>query len=133
MNGSTVLINIDVPDIDAATRFYCDAFSLRPGRRLDADTQELLGFGAPVYLLRKRDGSAGAAGSARDYRRHWTPLHLDLVVPDIDAAVQRATGAGATLEQPAAAAPFGRIAMLADPFGHGFCIVEFNEQGYDAA
>ena len=22
--------------------------------------------------------------------------------------------------------------MLADPFGHGFCLVEFNARGYDA-
>ncbi len=29
-------------------------------------------------------------------------------------------------------APYGRIAMLADPFGHGFCLVQFNRQGYDA-
>ena len=22
--------------------------------------------------------------------------------------------------------------MLADPFGHGFCLLQFNRQGYDA-
>ena len=25
-----------------------------------------------------------------------------------------------------------RIALLADPFGHGFCLIQFSEQGYDA-
>jgi hypothetical protein len=29
-------------------------------------------------------------------------------------------------------APYGRLAMFADPFGHGFCLIEFNEAGYDA-
>ena len=29
-------------------------------------------------------------------------------------------------------APYGRIAMLADPFGHGFCMIEMNAKGYDA-
>ena len=29
-------------------------------------------------------------------------------------------------------APYGRLAMFADPFGHGFCLIEFSAQGYDA-
>ncbi|MCF8533250.1 MAG: VOC family protein [Reyranella sp.] len=41
-------------------------------------------------------------------------------------------GAGAALEAAARDAPYGRIAMLADPFGHGFCLVQFNQRGYDA-
>jgi hypothetical protein len=36
------------------------------------------------------------------------------------------------LEAPARDASYGRIAMLADPFGHGFCLLAFNVQGYDA-
>ena len=42
------------------------------------------------------------------------------------------SGAGAKLEVPAKDTPYGRIAMLADPFGHGFCLLQFNERGYDA-
>ena len=84
------------------------------------------------YLLAKAAGSQGAPGSPRGYRRHWTPIHLDFIVADLDAAVTRAIAAGATLEQPACARPWGRIAMLADPFGHGFCLIELSEQGYDA-
>jgi hypothetical protein len=33
---------------------------------------------------------------------------------------------------PAADTAYGRIAMLADPFGHGFRLLSFNERGYDA-
>ena len=33
---------------------------------------------------------------------------------------------------PAKDAAYGRIAMLADPFGHGFCLLQFNDRGYDA-
>ena len=29
-------------------------------------------------------------------------------------------------------AAYGRLAMFADPFGHGFCLIQFNERGYDA-
>jgi PhnB protein len=48
-----------------------------------------------------------------------TPVSLHLYVTDVDAAVARATGAGATLLQPLRDEFFGdRIALLMDPFGH---------------
>jgi len=31
-----------------------------------------------------------------------------------------------------AEAPWGRIAVLADTSGKGFCLLEFSERGYDA-
>jgi predicted enzyme related to lactoylglutathione lyase len=127
-----LLINIDVPDIAAGVRFYTAAFDLRVGRRFDAEFVELLGLPATLYLLAKAPGSVGAGSDRRRYDRHWTPVHMDVVVPDLDAAVARAVAAGATLEAPARDAAYGRIAMLADPFGHGFCLLQFNELGYDA-
>jgi predicted enzyme related to lactoylglutathione lyase len=50
----------------------------------------------------------------------------------MDEAVARAVGAGAKLEAPAKDTAYGRIAMLADPFGHGFCLLQFSDKGYDA-
>ena len=128
----TLLLNIDVPDVETALRFYTAAFDLEVGRRFGADFVELLGWEAPVYLLAKDAGTVGAGGDLRRYERHWTPFHLDVVVDDVDAAVERAVAAGAELEAPARDAPYGRIAMLADPFGHGFCLLQFSERGYDA-
>jgi predicted enzyme related to lactoylglutathione lyase len=128
----TLLLNIDVPDVETGVRFYTAAFDLRVGRRFDADFVELLGWPAAVYLLAKKAGTAGAGGDLRRYGRHWTPVHADIVVNDVDAAVVRAVAAGAKLEVPAKDAAYGRIAMLADPFGHGFCLLQFNERGYDA-
>ena len=128
----TVLINIDVPDAEIGVRFYVAAFGLKIGRRFGDDFVELLGWEAPVYLLTKKAGTVGAGGDLRRYERHWTPFHLDIVVDDVDAAVARAVAAGATLEAPASDTPYGRIAMLGDPFGHGFCLLQFNAQGYDA-
>lgn len=127
-----ILVNIDVDDLERATRFYTDGLPLRLGRRFGAEVVELLGASAPIYLLAKAAGSEGAPGARRGFDRHWTPVHLDFVVADLAAAVDRATGAGAVLESPAADRSWGRIAMLADPFGHGFCLIEFSEQGYDA-
>ena len=128
------LLNLDVDDLDEAVRFYRDALGLKPGRRLGALGVEMLGGPAPIYLLAKASGSAPSSGASqpRTYRRHWTPLHLDFVVDEIDAAVARALAAGARLEQPVAEHEWGKLALLADPFGHGFCFVQFLGRGYDA-
>ncbi len=135
MNSVTTsfIVNLDVPDPAAAEAFYIEAFGLRVGRRLGPEAVELLGGPAPLYLLHNDAGSAATEdGDVRDYERHWTPLHLDWVVDDIDAALVRAVAAGATLEQSVRERRWGRIAVLADPFGHGFCLIQFRAEGYDA-
>lgn len=127
------IVNIDVPDLAAAEAFYLAAFGLRIGRRLGTGAVELLGGPTPLYLLQNEAGSAATEdGDVRDYERHWTPLHLDWVVEDIDAALMRAVAAGAMLEQPVRERRWGHIAVLADPFGHGFCLIQFSGEGYDA-
>jgi len=129
-----LLVNIDVPDLAAGEAFYTAALGLTVGRRMGADFVELNGATAPIYLLRKDAGSAigPEGGGVRDYARHWSPIHPDFVVDDLDEAVARAVSAGAIAEAAACDAPYGRIAMLADPFGHGFCLIQFNQRGYDA-
>ncbi len=130
--AASVLINIDVDDIDRAESFYARAFGLTVGRRLGPEVVELLGAEAPLYLLAKPGGSrATAGGQRRDYRRHWTPVHLDFVVEDLDAALARALEAGAGLEGEIREHDWGRIAALADPFGHGICLLQFKGRGYD--
>jgi catechol 2,3-dioxygenase-like lactoylglutathione lyase family enzyme len=126
-----LLINIDVEDLDKGTRFYCEALGLRIGRRFDGWV-ELVGAGAPVYLLPKAAGTeAFPKGEKRTYERHWTPVHLDFVVPDIGEALRRALAAGAALERDVTNHAYGKLALLADPFGNGFCLIEFSGRGYD--
>lgn len=129
-----LLVNIDVPDIAQGIAFYCDALGFQVGRRFDGGFVELLGGEAPIYLLEKKAGTSigPANGDKRHYGRHWTPVHLDLVVDDLERAVRRAVDAGAVQEGDTIHAPFGDLAMLADPFGHGVCLICFNPQGYDA-
>lgn len=126
-----LLLNIDVLDLDAATRFYVDAFGLRPTRRLGEGALELLGAGVPLYLLAKPAGSCGAGDDARRYGRHWSPLHCDVVVDDVDAALARALAAGAQQEGEVRTEDWGRIVTIADPFGHGWCLLQFLGRGYD--
>jgi predicted enzyme related to lactoylglutathione lyase len=129
-----LLLNIDVPDIAAAVDFYAAALGLRVGRRFGEDFVELLGSDAPIYLLRKDAGTAigPAGGDTRRYTRHWTPIHPDFAVENIETAIRRATAAGAVQEGDTCEAPCGKLAMFADPFGHGFCLIEFSAEGYDA-
>ena len=127
----SVLINIDVPDVARAERFYVEAFGLRPTRRFGADGVELTGWAAPVYLLAKAEGTLGAGGEPRRYARHWSPVHLDVVVDDVEAALARAVAAGATPETEIKTGAWGRIVTVADPFGHGLCLIQFLGRGYD--
>lgn len=138
-----ILVNIDVPDLEHAIGFYQSAFGLTLNRRLGSTGAELLGADAPIYLLEKAAGTAaggpaaggpaadGAVRQRRDYARHWTPVHLDVVVDDVDQAVALAVAAGARLEDPPITHDWGRIAHLADPYGHGICILQFLGRGYD--
>jgi predicted enzyme related to lactoylglutathione lyase len=128
----SLLINIDVDDLARAERFYCDGLGLKVGRRFDG-WLELVGAAAPIYLLPKPAGSAVSptAAQKRNYTRHWTPVHLDFVVDDVSAAVERALKAGATLERAAEQHAYGLLALMADPFGNGFCLLQFTGRGYD--
>ena len=74
-----------------------------------------------------------AAFGLRPGRRngpHWAEL-LGAAVDDLEAAVARAEAAGARLERPIVARRWGRMANLGDPFGHGFCLLQFEGRGYD--
>src|SRR4051794_31507730 len=110
-----VLINIDVDDLERGIAFYVGAFGLQVSRRFGEAGVELTGVSSKIYLLRKL--------ADRDYRRHWTPVHLDFVVDDdLPGAVARAEAAGAVVESPIKTHAWGSIAILADPFGHGVCL-----------
>ncbi len=132
-----ILINIDVPDLVRAEQFYTRAFDLTAGRRfglvIELNSSSSSRSDIAIYLLQKASGAAASATMAatRSYERHWTPVHLDFIVEDIEGAVDRAVQAGATLEDAIDAQAWGRIAHLADPFGHGLCLIQFTGRGYD--
>src|SRR5947209_4173912 len=128
-----LLVNIDVDDLLKAITFYQEATGLRLGRRFGPFGVEMLGASSAIYLLVKPDGTrpSASADDVRRYRRHWTPVHLDFVVPELEPAVIRAIEAGATIEGEVQAHAWGRIAQMADPFGHGICFIEFLGRGYD--
>jgi catechol 2,3-dioxygenase-like lactoylglutathione lyase family enzyme len=127
-----LLVNIDVDDLAKGIAFYETALGLHVGRRF-AFGVELLGASSVIYLLVKEEGTLASPMSAdlRRYRRHWTPVHLDVVVDDVGEAVGRALDAGATLEGGIRVHEWGQIATMADPFGNGVCFLQFLNRGYD--
>jgi predicted enzyme related to lactoylglutathione lyase len=130
-----IRVCIDVDDVDRAVAFYREVFGLEPGRRLGTDWVEMLGAAAPIDLLATPGGTEplpNRPSVRREFVRHWTPVHVDFVVSDLDATVKRAVASGATLDREMQVRPYGRMANLADPFGNGLCILEMNSRGYDA-
>jgi predicted enzyme related to lactoylglutathione lyase len=130
-----VLINVDVDDLDRAVEFYRRGIGLRIGRRLFHGTViEMLGASSPIYLLDKKPGTPASSRTSqiRDYSRHWTPVHLDFIVDEIEMAVQNALAAGARMEGEVQTFEWGWQATLSDPFGHGLCFLQWLGKGYGA-
>lgn len=119
-----VLVCIDVGDLERGIEFYTRALGLALGHRHGADWVELTGAPVPVMLIACPAGSRACAAETRRYDRHWTPIHLDFVVDDLSAAVERARAAGATLERDIEVRSWNSIAYMADPFGNGFDLIE---------
>lgn len=132
MSAARLLVNIDVDDLVRGELFYTSAFGLQVGRRIPGAT-ELIGLDAPFYLLEKPQGTHPVPGlsTERTYHRHWTPVHLDIIVPDLGTALERAVRAGAVPEGQVRSEIWGHIVALADPFGHGICLIEWIGRGYD--
>ena len=126
-----LLVNIDVPDLARAVAFYGEAFGLAVTRRFGAGGAELGGWPIRLYLLEKPEGSIGAGTQPRRYDRHWTPVHLDVVIDNMETALARALAAGARAETEIRVDVWGKLVVLSDPFGHGICLIEFLGRGYD--
>jgi uncharacterized glyoxalase superfamily protein PhnB len=112
-----------VRDARAAMAWYTDALGARvvgDPYVMDDDRighAELDVAGAPLYLADEYP-ELGLAGP--EDGRVSVSLHLS--VADVDAAVDRAVEAGATVERPPADAPYGRTGVVVDPYGHRWMI-----------
>ena len=122
----SVSVSIDVPDMERGVRFYSEAFGFAKVAEPYPGVIVMRAGDSTITLLVKREGSTPSpdATDTRRYDRHWTPVHLDFHVDDMDAALARALKAGARKEQFFAHPEHGSAAFCADPFGHGFCLLE---------
>ena len=122
----SVSISIDVPDLAHAIRFYTSAFGFTQSSSPVPGVAVLHAGNTKVSLLEKRTGTRASTRTeeTRRYERHWTPVHLDIHVDDLEAALVRALDAGAKKEQAFENAKHGSAAFCSDPFGHGFCLIQ---------
>lgn len=127
-------LNIDVGDLEQAVAFYRDGLGLTPVRRLGHFGVEMNGAEVPVFLLHKDAAMPPFRGSAarRDYGRHWTPVHVDFIVGDAEVALARALSAGARAESGVESYSWGRMVLMSDPFGNGFCLIQLAPEAYDS-
>ena len=128
----TVHAYVEVADLEHGITFYRDALGLTLKRRLRPSWVELEGANVPIFLLGNRPPVAVLGGQevSRSFERHWTPVHLDFIVSDLDQAVARALKSGASLDREIQSREYGRLANMADPFGNGFDLIEFAVGGY---
>lgn len=125
---------IEVTTAEQGLAFYCDGLGLSVKRQYSPRWIELAGASTPVFLLVSRTPTVdlGDRTAERDYDRHWTPVHLDFIVDDLDAVLARLLERGGRLDRPVKPRDYGRIANMADPFGNGFDLIEFSGADYDS-
>jgi predicted enzyme related to lactoylglutathione lyase len=129
---TSIVVNIDVPELAPAIEFYEKAVGAKVARLLDDDVAELVYGSSLLCLLMKPAGSAATpTARRRELGRHWTPVHVDFVVDDIGEAVARALAAGAKRESECIEWRGSKCVSFSDPIGHGFCLIEFSGDGYE--
>src|SRR5574342_905074 len=94
-------VSVDVPDLADGIRFYASAFGFAKSAEPFPGVVMLRAGDAELWLLEKRAGSQPSVRTreTRRYERHWTPVHMDFHVDDLQAALAKAVAAGATREQ----------------------------------
>ncbi len=120
-----VNVSIDVPDLDSGVHFYARVFGFIESSRPFPTMALLDANNLTVCMHQKVQGTKSSSGSAaqRHYERHWTPVHLDLHVHDIDAVLSRVRAEGGSVENEFRTQGPKPVAFCSDPFGNGFCII----------
>lgn len=115
-------VSIDVSDMGQALDFYTRALGCDFKKKYTEDWQVVAIAGLDIHLQQKAAGTVAAGDHRRDYRRHWTPVHLDFTVADIRPTCAAVEQHGGRVENQSFSDQ-ADIANCADPFGNGFCVI----------
>jgi predicted enzyme related to lactoylglutathione lyase len=121
--GSFVWDDARLTDPDAGKRFYADVFGFRytPLGADDADMADYETFTVPGGPPeRPAGGIGGMMGAPPGTPSHWLPYFM---AADTDAAVAVAGDGGGTVLMAPENTPYGRIAIVQDPFGAVFGLI----------
>jgi len=125
---ANISVCIDVPEMDKAIKFYTEALGFK---LVDKKEQysELTSDGLKIYLSEYAAGTNPlvVGKDVRNYERHWTPVHIDINVPDIGKSLSLIEELGGVKEGEKNG-EWGTIAFCADPFGNGFCVIQYDSQ-----
>lgn len=119
-----ITVSIDVANLKQAETFYIDALGCKKVREQGTNMVILSTENCDIYLQEKEAGTKPlvAGEVTRDYKRHWTPVHLDFLTENVDEVVKKILQHGGQHEG-GESGDWGAIAYCADPFGNGFCII----------
>jgi PhnB protein len=122
--ATTLTPYLCVKDGARALAFYKEAFGAAETLRIDEPSGKLghaeLNIGGALLSLASEYPEYNALSPETI---GGTPIKLHLTVPDVDAAVDRAVRAGATLVRPVENQFYGhRRGEILDPFGHRWLI-----------
>ena len=124
-----ISVSIDVSNLNQAEAFYVEALGCKKIRDQGSKMVVLAVDNADLYLLEREPGSKPLKSSniVRDYKRHWTPIHLDFLCDNVDEVVAKIVALGG-IHEGGERGDWGSIAHCVDPFGNGFCLIN-EEQG----
>jgi predicted enzyme related to lactoylglutathione lyase len=118
-----VNVSIDVPDLARGIDFYGTIFGFAEKARPFPSMAVLDAGNVTVCMHEKAEGSTPAGTDRRRYERHWTPVHLDVHVADIEPVIALVAAKGGTVERVFRSEGPRPAASCADPFGNGFCVI----------
>jgi predicted enzyme related to lactoylglutathione lyase len=120
----SVHVSIDVPSLDDGVRFYGTVFAFAETARPFPTMAILDANNVTVCMHEKAVGTKSSShGTERHYERHWTPVHLDLHVADLDAVLDKVRSEGGAVENEFRTQGPKAVAFCCDPFGSGFCVI----------
>lgn len=121
----SVHVSIDVPDLEQGLRFYGSVFGFSEISRPFPTMAILDANNVTVCMHEKASGTKSSSGGAdeRRYERHWTPVHMDLHVADLDAVLVQVRAGGGVVENEFRTEGPRSAAFCSDPFGNGFCVI----------
>jgi predicted enzyme related to lactoylglutathione lyase len=120
--NNKVSVSIDVANMRQALDFYTQALGCELKKEYSDGWQVVAIAGVAIHLQQKDAGSVAAGKHLRDYKRHWTPVHLDYTVEDIRQTCLAIEEHGGSVESQSFSEQ-ADIANCADPFGNGFCVI----------
>ncbi len=121
----SVHLSIEVPNLEAGLRFYGKVFGFREKARPFPTMAILDANNLTVCMHEKAAGTKSSPGGhdVRRYERHWTPVHVDVHVEDLDAALEKLRAEGGLVENEFRTQGPKPVAFCSDPFGNGFCVI----------